>query len=85
MNTGVSAIDIFPNPAIQQLNLTNVSEEVSHIEIFDSRGVITYEMRHEGTQQNIEIDVALWPEGLYWVFFYSADQVEKRQISINRN
>ena len=86
--TSPLTIDIFPNPAYDQIHLrylrNNKVPETTDVAIYDLRGTLIYKttFRNDGSDMNT-IAVSQWPSGLYIVRVKDANSVSTTSIMVS--
>jgi hypothetical protein len=67
MQQGIGAIDIFPNPATDEIKIENLKSKIDAVEIFNTLGEKVYNSE-EGFRKNAEtINVSTLSSGIYFV------------------
>jgi len=64
---------IYPNPAIDQLNIQLPENQSGHLWIFDMTGSIVFQQKYTASEQQVSVDLHSYPTGTYQVEFIPDD------------
>ena len=79
-----SVFSIFPNPSDGHITCISDVPLDGRIAIFDSKGVLVFEMNCERLSQTFEIDISHLPPGLFLALWQRGDLVIKKRFILSR-
>lgn len=80
---GVHRLSIFPNPANNVVYITGlIQDETNSIEIINNLGIRL--TQKTSTANNASLDVAEFPNGLYFIRVSNSERIETFKVNINR-
>jgi hypothetical protein len=56
---------IYPNPFYDQLNISDISPAIKQVYITDLMGNVVYKNNTDAATENLQLDGASWPSGMY--------------------
>ena len=77
----ISAFNIFPNPSNDVLYLNNGTQDIQQVKMYNNLGVLVYS--NDNRQQQYNIDVSSFSQGLYYVNIHCIDAIIRKKIIIN--
>jgi len=81
ITTEISVFNMFPNPSNDVLYLNNGTQDIQQVKIYNNLGALVYS--NDNKQQQYEIDVSSFSQGLYYVNVNSSDAIIRKKIIIN--
>ena len=85
-NSFASSINLFPNPATNQLTMDNGKLKMENVKIYDLTGREVYSENHQTPNANpeISINVSKFPTGMYVVRWNSGENFKKNTFSVTK-
>ena len=77
----IATFNLFPNPINDVLYLNNGTQDIQQVKIYNNLGALVYS--NDSKQQQYEIDVSSFSQGLYYVNINSSDAIIRKKIIIN--
>ena len=77
----IATFNLFPNPSNDVLYLNNGTQDIQQVKIYNNLGALVYS--NDSKQQQYEIDVSSFSQGLYYVNINSSDAIIRKKIIIN--
>ena len=77
----ISTFNLFPNPSNDVLYLTNESQDVQYVNMYNNFGVLVY--TNTNNQLNYCIDVSSLSKGLYYVNIQLTDAIISKKVVVN--
>lgn len=73
--------NIFPNPFYDHLTISNITPAIKQVHIIDLMGNVVYKNNIDAATENLQVDGASWPSGLYILsgrdFFGNVVKIDK--------
>ena len=85
-NSLASSVNLYPNPATNQLTIENGQLKIESVAIYDLSGRKVYSENHQTQNSNseIRIDVSKFPAGVYAVQIKTADFIATKKLIIQK-
>jgi hypothetical protein len=80
-----SLFNYFPNPADQLITIRSNELNNAEIRVYNSIGELVYETNEHTNASVVTINTQQFAEGIYFIHFQTASQLEIQKISIKRN
>ena len=77
----IATFNLFPNPINDVLYLNNGTQDIQQVKIYNNLGALVYS--NDSKQQQYEIDVSSFSQGLYYVNINSSETIIRKKIIIN--
>ena len=77
----IATLNLFPNPSNDVLYLNNGTQNIQQVKIYNNLGALVYS--NDSKQQQYEIDVSSFSQGLYYVNINSSETIISKKIIIN--
>ena len=77
----IATFNLFPNPINDVLYLNNGTQDIQQVKIYNNLGALVYS--NNSKQQQYEIDVSSFSQGLYYVNINSSETIIRKKIIIN--
>ena len=77
----IATFNLFPNPSNDVLYLNNGTQDIQQVKIYNNLGALVYS--NDNRQQQYNIDVSSFSQGLYYVNINSSDAIIRKKIIIN--
>lgn len=81
--TSVSTIHLIPNPAHERIYLSGGTHRFSKIEIYNLEGKQVYSVLQDGFLTEKEIDIRIFPTGIYFVDIHSDEGIVHKKFLKN--
>ena len=77
----ISVLNLFPNPSNDKVYLNKDSQDIQQVKMYNNLGALVYS--NENKQQQYNIDVSSFSQGLYYVNIQCSDVIIRRKIVVN--